>query len=243
MLAKLLPFSNAIQKFSPFKFLYAVHQNAEKSYQDIIKFHGFKLSDGIVKDYIEMCERANLDDGSEYSSEEPRKRSRKNKKKREPVEGRARKKSSKKRYDEDDDQYYCSHHGKNPSHATKDCYTLKNLEKKKSKKGGKREIMVLESKLARRKERLIDKDQNLKKQKQISEKLYKKYKALKLKLEEKGEISSSDDEEDKKPAARVEDPIPRVSKTVVDLFNTSSDDDDENSSKESGEETTDSDSD
>ena len=65
MLAKLLLLFNASQKLLPAKFLYAVHQNAEKPYRDIIKFHGFKLASGVVTDYIKMCERANQDDKSD----------------------------------------------------------------------------------------------------------------------------------------------------------------------------------
>ena len=58
-LAKLPPLFNASQKISPAEFLYAVHQNVDKPYRDIIKFHGFKLSNGIVKDYIK-CVNAQI---------------------------------------------------------------------------------------------------------------------------------------------------------------------------------------
>lgn len=67
-LAKLLPLFNVSQKLPPVEFLYAVHQNIEKKYCDIIKFQGFKLANGIVKGYIKMYKRANPDENSKDNS-------------------------------------------------------------------------------------------------------------------------------------------------------------------------------
>ena len=81
-LAQLPPLFNNSQKIPASEFLHAVHQNVSKPYRDIIKFHGFKLSDGIVKDYIEMCERANLEDSDGYSSDNAYNKKKAKKKKR-----------------------------------------------------------------------------------------------------------------------------------------------------------------
>ena len=69
-LGKLPPSFNDTQKIQDSEFLYAVHENAEKEYKDIVKFHGFQLGNGNTDDYIEMCERASQDDCSESSGDE-----------------------------------------------------------------------------------------------------------------------------------------------------------------------------
>ena len=68
-LEKLSLLFNELQKILDNKFLHTVHQNVKKLYRDIIKFHSFKLSNRVVKDYIKMCERVNQDVSDCYSSD------------------------------------------------------------------------------------------------------------------------------------------------------------------------------
>jgi hypothetical protein len=244
-LAQLPPLFNNSQKIPASEFLHAVHQNVAKPYRDIIKFHGFKLSDGIVKDYIEMCERANLEESDGYSSDNAydKKKAKKKKRKNASRPDERKKKSSAKK-ESDDAPFYCSHHGWNDTHTTKKCYTLQNLEKKKKKsKGNKKEVMILESKLESYGNSHKEAKEELKLQKKINAKLYTRMKLLQaqLKYEKKGK---GNEDANAQPSGTI-GPIPRkAKKNEDDIFSLSSDDEngDEESSKESGE-TTDTDSD
>lgn len=66
-MSKLPLLYNASQKLQNAEFLYAVHQNAKRPYKDIIKFQGFKLGNGDISKYIEMCKRATLEDSDKSS--------------------------------------------------------------------------------------------------------------------------------------------------------------------------------
>ena len=245
-LSQLPPLFNNIQKLPDSEFLHAVHQNVDKPYQDIIKFHGFKLSDGIVKDYIEMCKRANLDESDGYSSDNAyeKKKAKKKKRKSGSCADGERKKSAKSKKESDDAPFYCSHHGWNDSHVTKKCYTLQNQAKKsKYSKGNKKEVMILESKLESKAVSHKTAKEELKLQKKINAKLYTRMKLLQARLKyEKGE--SKNEDANAQPPGGI-GPIPRKAKKKKDdIFSVSLSDEDKNeeSSNESGK-TTDTDSD
>ena len=83
LMERLPPSFDESQKLQAGEFLYAVHQTVEQPYRDIVKFHGFKLGDGNISDYIEICERATVTPcyNSEESYTVPRKRKSEAKKK------------------------------------------------------------------------------------------------------------------------------------------------------------------
>ena len=118
--------------------MYAVHQNADKPYQDIVKFYGFKLDDKELADYIEICERATVHPQSDNNSsvENTARRTRKSDKKKKAHKTTKQDKAKHKRprtSKKNEGDFYCAHHGPNDTYSSKDCYTLKNAKEKRSK--------------------------------------------------------------------------------------------------------------
>ena len=109
-------------------------------------------------------------------------------------------------------KFYCTEHGENPTHATKDCYTLKNREKKNDGSNGanpkkftnknfRKELNVLSKNTP--KEKLLDLYAQA-----ISKEKAKLAKAIKRKVDQMSEDSESDDNS----VHVIEKPIPKKKK-------------------------------
>ena len=139
LLGKLPPLYNASQSLLHGEFLYTDHQNAEKPYRGIVKFHSFKLGDRELADYIEICKRAtvhpqsNNNSSVENNTRRTKQKSDRKKKVHKTTKQDKAKNERPRTSKQNKGDFYCAHHGPNDTHSSKDCYTLKNAKEKRKK--------------------------------------------------------------------------------------------------------------
>ena len=132
-----------------YRISYILQSIPDKSYHDIIKFHGFKLANGVVINYINICEHVKQDENSDVESVNNNLLKQKNRKKKEwsRHSNKGQTRARKNRKEKDNDYFYWKFHGSNETQNKKKCWTLNTkLKKKKWKESSTREMMVLEKK-------------------------------------------------------------------------------------------------